>query len=281
MEIFNHPYFLYFAIALVILSFVFFRVIPLLKKAKKVKKAIFDKIYLNSSSHLTPEEYKKLSVGAIYSEQQTAYINSLTTGLDKETIRTTTADWWGITSTESALETLDYLNKKGFAFYFPSVYRAFMTKGEEEQKNVLINGIVPDKELTPEEEEQVREDIQKAYSQLIHLQETYDELLNDRVISTKEDIARYGVIGWDCGRLNYLARLCYDAHYISEEQTWYFIDQAYQLAKQTFNSWDDLAKSYVIGRALWGGKECDNSVIKGIADYLLTESKSPWVEMKW
>lgn len=55
--------------------------IPFIKNTRDLTKALFSKIYLNKNSILSPEQYKKLSPGAIYSEQQTAYINS------RETLR--------------------------------------------------------------------------------------------------------------------------------------------------------------------------------------------------
>ena len=54
------------------------------------------------------------------------------------------------------------------------------------------------------------------------------------VITSKEDIARYGVIGWDAGRINFVARACCDMKYISEMEAWNYIDKAYELAHSSF-----------------------------------------------
>ena len=51
---------------------------------------------------------------------------------------------------------------------------------KKEQKNRIINKLVPNKELT---EEVGREDIEKTYSQLINLQETFEELKRDIIIT--------------------------------------------------------------------------------------------------
>lgn len=51
-----------------------------------------------------------------------------------------------------------------------------------------------------------QEDYDKAVSQLQNLEETYDELIENKVISSKEDLKRYGVAGWDAGRVCFLAR---------------------------------------------------------------------------
>jgi len=234
------------------------------------------KFRLNSKSRVSPEEYKKVSVGAIYSQQQSAFLNSLETGLEKEKIMNIVENWWGLNNAEEALAKLEYLDKKGFAYYFPTVWDAFLTNDEEEKKQIILDSF-GDGGLLPEEE--VIEDLDKAYAQQYNLTETYQELLDDEVIRKREDIKQYGVIGWDCGRLNFLARLCYDAGYISEEQAWNYINKAYYLAKRTFTTWEDFGKSYVIGRAMWGGADSDNSGIAEIAKHLWSDPKSPWTNM--
>lgn len=62
---------------------------------------------------------------------QTAYINTLTTGLYEETIRITTANWWGVYDAKSVLETLGYLKNKGLSCCFPAVYSSFLCNEEE------------------------------------------------------------------------------------------------------------------------------------------------------
>ena len=39
--------------------------------------------------------------------------------------------------------------------------------------------------------------------------------------------------------------------------------------------------SYILGRSLWGGKRAYNSVMKTMADVLLSNPKSPWVRCPW
>lgn len=113
------------------------------------------------------------------------------------------------------------------------------------------------------------------------MKEVYEELIAYEVITSKEDIARYGVIGWDAGRINFVARACCDMKYISEMEAWNYIDKAYELAHSSFTSWHDMAMSYVIGRAIWGGTNAHNLGMKGMADDLLSNPKSPWVQIKW
>jgi hypothetical protein len=261
----------------------FARIIPLFRRMRGALRSYAK----NKSANLTPEQYRKLVVGAIYSEQQSAYVNSLETGLEKSKVKKIVNEWWGIYDKQEALDKLDYLYQKGFAYYFPIVYNAFLSNNENEQKTIIINGLLPeeDKNRIPQQmdemSEELKEDIGKAFSQLTNLKETFAELKEDKIIETNEDLLRYGVEGWDHGRLNFLARICYDIGYLTEEQAWFFIDRAYHDSKKAFTSWNDFAKSYVIGRALWGGSDSDNSGIAAIAESLLTDADSPWTELKW
>lgn len=69
-------YFIYYAGGIAFIYFVYKKVIPFFRKSKTFTKGLFSKIYLNKNSDCTQDQYKKVSLGAIYSEQQTAYINS-------------------------------------------------------------------------------------------------------------------------------------------------------------------------------------------------------------
>lgn len=267
-------YMLYYAGGALLIYFVFWKLLPFIKKVKKVSKGLFSSIYLNKNATENKEQYNKIAVGALYSEQQTAYINSLTTGLGKSDIRKLLSEWWGIDNTVEAKESLDYLRDKGFRYYFGTVLKAYQVTDEEEQKTIIINGF-------DEHDEKYEEDIQKAYQQLVHLQETWEELTKNNIISGKDELVKYNNIGWDCGRLVFLSRLCFDAGYISDSEAWSYIDKAYELATQHFDSWQEFSKSYIIGRGMWGGKDCANEGIMTIAEELLKNEKSPWVQMSF
>lgn len=247
-----------------VISFLYFRAWPFVRKMIRA----FGGIRLNSKSKLSEQQYKKLSIGSLYALQQGGYLNTLTLDI-KDKLPTILGQWWGISTAHDARETLDYLCQKGFDYYFPFVYQAFLLEDEQAQDQIFQQNMTS------------QEDYDKAVEQLHNLKETYEELVGCRVLACKEDIARYGVIGWDAGRLNFMARACYDAKYISEIEAWKYIDKAYDLAHSNFTSWHDMAMSYVLGRAIWGGTGVYNSSMKGFADDLLSDPKSPWMQIKW
>lgn len=228
----------------------------------------FQGIRLNPKSTLTDEQCKKMAVGAMYASQQDAYQNSIETGIPDK-LPKILGEWWGIESTAEAKKELDYLCQKGYRYYFPYVLQALMLNEPKAQDEVFQRNMTS------------QEDYDKIVSQFQNLQETYNELITYKVIATQEDLKHYGVVGWDAGRICFLARACCEIGYITETEAWKYIDDAYELAHTEFSSWKDLAMSYVIGRSLWGGKSAYNSVMKDTADELLTDEKSPWKRYAW
>ena len=172
-------------------------------------------------------------------------------------------------SSQDAKQTLEYLGEKGFAYYFPYVYQTFLLDNEEAKDRIFQQHMTN------------QEDYDKVVEQLHNLEECYDELLECGCITCREDLLRYGVTGWDAGRLNFMARACYDMKYISEAEAWDYIDRAYEMVRDRFSSWHDLAMSYIIGRALWGGKSASNSGMMYMAEDLLKSEKSPWTKIEW
>lgn len=247
-----------------VLSFLYFKVWPFVRTIIRA----FQGIRLDSKSNLSTEQYKKLSIGSLYALQQGGYLNTLTLDI-KDKLPTILNDWWGISSADDARETLDRLCQKGFDYYFPFVYQAFLLDDKKAQDDIFQQNM------------DNQEDYKKAVSQLQNLKETYQELVECGIIASKADIARYGVIGWDAGRINFVARACCDMKYISEMEAWSYIDKAYNLAHSNFTSWHDMAMSYVIGRAIWGGTGAHNSGMKEMADDLLSKPNSPWLQIKW
>ncbi|MDR1415147.1 MAG: DUF1266 domain-containing protein [Odoribacteraceae bacterium] len=212
-------------------------------------------------------ESKKILTGALYADQQDAYLNTLTADIGDK-LYTILREWWSINGRDSAIETLDYLRDKGFAFYFPTVMKASRAGSEEAAKEIITA------EMT------TQEDAEKAYSQANNLLASIDALKEAGIITTIDDVEKYGVTGWDAGRLIFIARLCHDAKYISAEEAWAYIDVAYAQAQTAFNSWEEIANSYIIGRFLWNGKNADDGMDR-LAKGLLTKPDSPWVQVPW
>lgn len=216
---------------------------------------------------VTTLESKKILTGALYALQQGAYLNTLKVGIGDK-LYTILKEWWSINGRDTAVETLDYLQEKGFSYYFPTVWKASQAGSDEAIKAVIIENMT------------TQEDAEKTYSQTRNLLDSIDKLKKLKIINHVDEIEKYGVEGWDAGRLIFIARLCCEAKYITEAEAWNYIDAAYAQAQRKFNSWEEIAKSYIIGRFLWSGLSADDGM-DSLAEDLIKGSKSPWKQVAW
>lgn len=245
-----------------------YKVLPLFKKVPW-KETPDPRIHYHQHYPKTSTQSRKLALGAIYNLQQEAYINSLETGVHPDAIKEALAESWAIYNTEDARMRLFYLRDKGYRFYEAAVFNAYFSDSPEVQEAIILSNFPED------------EDRERAYVQLQNLIYTTDELKADNIILDETDIPKVGVTGWDCGRLVFLSRLCYDAGYISKNEAWSFINAADIIAREHFSDWERYGKSYVLGRAMWGGPGCDNREIAGYSKDLLVMPTSPWLKMPW
>ncbi|ROL81399.1 hypothetical protein BLX41_05145 [Pseudomonas protegens] len=71
---------------------------------------------------------------------------------------------------------------------------------------------------------------------------------------------------WDTMRAVSLARWCYWAGYLTEQETWAFIHDAAQTARRLGASWEDYTVSFLLGRTIHG---YDLDDIGSMAQYIL------------
>lgn len=206
---------------------------------------------------LTEEQYKKLSVGSLIAYYQNAYINTLSTGLKKKG-KAIIQDKWGVFNRDDAFNLLEDLCEQPYSDYF------CCGQSEADKK-------------TNEESEQDEFTVSACWH-YGNLMDCYDELIQRKVIINKREMERYGATGWDAARLVFIARLCYDAKYISEEEAWEYIDIAYEMVKGRYNSWHEFAMSCIIGRAMFSGKGYNYGLVKLETDELLSSPEGPWTQ---
>ncbi len=238
-----------------------------LRKGKRVVRRVAGAISgpkYNSNSGLSPEEKRAVSVSAIYSVQQAAFVDSLETGLPKSEYNHILSEWWGIENESDARGQLNSLNEEAYNYFFPSIYKA-LSQDELPIEDYLKSQF------------SVHKDYIKALELAVNLKECIRELKADNVIDTVEDLSSFGPGAWDYGRLVFVARLCFDAGYLNQEEAMKIINDAYKKAKSNYSNWEDFAKSYVIGRAMWGGINSSNNGITSIAQDLLNDVESPWL----
>jgi hypothetical protein len=96
-------------------------------------------------------------------------------------------------------------------------------------------------------------------------------------------LGKKSLVGWDFARAIFLCRTGYECGYISENEAWYRIMNYAQYLQQTFDSWEDLGRNYIIGRKFWSYQRTQASG----GDFedafkILTETpSSPWKKLDW
>jgi hypothetical protein len=172
-------------------------------------------------------------------------VQSLKRSLDK---------WWGINNKADLMRNLYLLEIGGHRAHFQKLGRQLQNLNADE------------------------------FSQL--LQKTKDqEHLNELCIA-REYYPKFGkksLVGWDFERAIYLCRAGYECGYISENEAWYRIMNYAQYLQQTFDSWEDLGRNYIIGRKFWSYKyTLDSGQYFDDTFILLTEApSSPWNTLDW
>lgn len=219
---------------------------------------------MEKNTDLTEDQQRKLLLSGVFSAQKATLFNVVKTGMDSNERDKMFTQGWGITDKASAIDTLDYLRLSGTRRYFPQVVESLKLKNKQEIQQYIND--------TFENEE----DMRNCWEQVQYAVESMEPLMKEQIIKDENDFVRIGPDAWDAGRLVFMARLCREHNYITDEQLWQYIDAADEIAHRTLTNWEDFGKSYIIGRCLWCGTANYFEVMAGHAKKMYTNPKSPW-----
>jgi hypothetical protein len=220
----------------------------------------FKSIRLNNKNAVTGQSLEYLLIGSMYAEQQSAFLNSYETGLNKSDIKKLVEKGWGIKNKNDAIAILQDLQERNQDHYIDIVYKAF-----EDRENyvTIMKSNLPD-------EKEVFEYYLGIYRKLNNV---VPELLEQKVITNFSILKKIKNSGWNFGRGAFLARCCYELDYLSENELKAYLIKSYTGIKEYCSTWQEYTISYIFGRALWGGTN-NNGMIQ-IANDLLNNEKSP------
>lgn len=115
-------------------------------------------------------------------------------------------------------------------------------------------------------------------------QEREEEIHRVEMIrSNQGDVRNTSLLAWDILRFIDNCRTGYLAEYIDEEDAWNRIISAAQVLQSRFDSWQELAESFLLGREFWSVVETnrDGHVYQKAYERLIQEEKSPWNKIIW
>lgn len=97
------------------------------------------------------------------------------------------------------------------------------------------------------------------------------------------DLGDKSLVGWDYSRFISLCGWSYFVGYITEEEAWRMILPVAQLLQNTFDSWEDLGRNYLIGREFWSLERTRANGERYVQayDWLCSDPASPWLNISW
>lgn len=209
-----------------------------------------DSSSLNSSkkSKVLKEKQILLVYGAVLSSRNNMSFDELKT--INEGVKDVLKEGWDVTDKKTAIETLDWLVNEGHRKDADEVYKIIQS-GKA--------GNYPELKKTL-----------KLYDKATSTMKAQLGFKDENFNNVKT------VAAWDTDRLVTVARWCYSAGYITEDEAWNYINKAVDTAKTSFNSWEEYYISCVYGRAI--AYEGDIDELIGTGKALFKDSDSVWKE---
>lgn len=220
----------------------------------------FKSIRLNEKNAVNGYLLDHLLVGSMYAEQQSAYLNSYETGLNKSDVTKLLEDYWGIYNRELAIEVLQSLHDRNQDENRDVVYKALDDKANYVE--ILKSNL--------SKEEGVLEtcvDLFRTINNVI------PELIEQKIITNFSQVKKTKDSAWNYGRGVYLARCCFELDYLSENELKGYLAKSHADLKNYCSTWQEYTTSYVFGRAIWAGGHY--SRMAEIANDLLNNENSP------
>ena len=112
------------------------------------------------------------------------------------------------------------------------------------------------------------------------LRQTFDELQKRGIVGSQKDLEGIDTLAWDMGRMVNVARWCCELGYITMERAWECIFHAEKESAARYADWTAFGKSYVVGRAMWGGPGMQLTNTIDIVEKLHKDEESPWKQLK-
>jgi hypothetical protein len=253
------PWYVYLLLGVMVVSFVVTKVLPFLRTAQRV---ISTKKYVKNpnGSSLSLDQQRALGVGAIGAEQQGFFVDTLATGQNAGDLRVKLQEWWDVHDRGTALQTLHWLSDEGHRALFDRLISLYTEVPAAERKRALAQHFAGEG---------------RAAEYLENLDAAFKTLQAEGVVSGR-DALRGTTLAWDLGRLVVVARSCHTAGYVTEPEAWSLIQRAHAEAVRTFADWSEFSRSFLVGRAVWGGDDLALPGLCTIGRGLQQDAESPW-----
>lgn len=225
---------------------------------------IFGGLRMDDKTTLTKDQQRKMLLSSVSAAYDKVILNSLKTGMTRIEREDYLKEYWGVRKHDEAVDALNELKAACTKNFIPHIGEAFKLKEQQPIDKYLNDTFVLDK------------DARACAKQIENAFKLMPKLVKLGIVKDETDLVRIGADGWGATRLAYIARLCAESKYISEEEMWQYVDAADEFAHQSLTSWEDYGKSYVIGYALWGCSGIELKLQADVVKKLIENPKSPW-----
>lgn len=215
----------------------------------------------NEKTPETGQELRWIMVSGLPAFQNSAYLDSFTTGLQREELEKQVHYYWNVYDRQAALEIITRLLKRNRNENLRVLYEGYEVLDYADYFKFRLK----------EDEMEV---VKKYIAYFDKLLEEVPELLKKEVFPDYAAVKRCQDSGWNLGRAAFLARCCYDIGYIDLEELKRLLKQLYQELQKHCKTWSEYTGSYVLGRAL--EDRPNEEVILKLADKLLHHPLSPF-----
>jgi len=165
--------------------------------------------------------------------------------------------WWGIDSRELLIEMMVWARDEG--------HRAVYEKMRREQR-MIPKGLLQWRDRLFRNHQSLNYKSRQAFV------DKYGDVLGEK-----------SLVVWDIARLVSLARWGVQCGYLTEHEAFEWIMPAAQQVQATYDSWEDMAENYLLGRQFWSVYHTRDSEYKyrAAAYWALHNASSPWIRMDW
>ena len=220
---------------------------------------IFGGLRMDDKTTLTKDQQRKMLLSSVSAAYEKLILNSLKSGMARTERDDYLREHWDVDG--HVLNELKVACAKNF---IPHIGEAFKLKEQQSIDKYLNDTFVLDK------------DAQVCAKQIEQAFKMMPKLVKLGIVKDETDFVRIGADGFYVSTLVYLARLCAESKYISEEEMWQYVDAADEFAHRSLTSWEDYGKSYLIGYAIWLGSGIQLKMQADVVKKLIENPKSPW-----
>ncbi|OFQ07945.1 hypothetical protein HMPREF2955_03920 [Prevotella sp. HMSC073D09] len=225
---------------------------------------IFGGLRMDDKTTLTKDQQRKMLLSSVSAAYDKVILNSLKTGMARTEREDYLKEHWDVDGHDSAINLLNDFKVACTKNFIPHIGEAFKLKEQQPIDKYLNDTFVLDKDARA-----CAKQIENAFKMM-------PKLVKLGIVKDETDFVRIGADGYYVSILVYLARLCAECKYISEEEMWQYVDAADEFAHQSLTSWEDYGKSYLIGYALWLGSGIQLKMQANVVKKLIENPKSPW-----